>query len=203
MERMFPVFVKLGGRRVLVVGAGAVGEAKIGALLDTGARLRVVALRATVRVRRWAAAGVLAFEQRAFRPADLKDIFLVIAATSSPKVNQAVYAEAQRRRVLCNVVDVPELCDFFYPAVVRRGDLQIAISTSGQCPALARRIREQLEQRYGPEYAAWVEKQGRIRREVLGSGLPPQRQRELLRRFAETEDWAGAQNSTVQKGERA
>jgi precorrin-2 dehydrogenase/sirohydrochlorin ferrochelatase len=203
MERMFPMFVKLAGRPVLAVGAGTVGEAKIGALLDTGARLRVVALRATRQVRRWAAAGDLALEQRAFRPGDLQGMFLVVAATSSRKANQAVYAEAQRRGVLCNVVDVPELCDFFYPAVVRRGGLQIAISTSGQCPALARRIREQLEQRYGPEYAGWVERLGRIRREVLGSGLPPQRQRELLRRFAETEDWAGGQNFAVQKGERA
>lgn len=181
MERLFPMFVKLSNRRVLVVGAGAVGEAKLCSLLDTGAHIRVVALQASPTVRKWAGAGAIELQERAFVPADLDGITLVVAATSSREVNEVISAEARRREVLCNVVDVPELCDFFYPAVVRRGELQIAISTSGQSPLLAQRIRKQLEQQFGPEYAAWVAELGKIRREVLGSDLSAERKRELLR----------------------
>jgi precorrin-2 dehydrogenase/sirohydrochlorin ferrochelatase len=181
MERLFPMFVKLAGRQVLVVGAGAVGEAKIQGLLDTGARIRVVARQATAAVREWAGAGAIVLEERAFVPGDLDGIFLVVAATSPRELNESIFAEAQRRRIPCNVVDVPGLCDFFYPAVVRRGDLQIAISTAGQSPLLAQRIRKQLELQFGPEYARWVAQMGKIRREVLGSDLPAETKRELLR----------------------
>ena len=181
MERLFPMFVKLTGRQVLVVGAGAVGEAKISSLLDTGAHIRVVALQANSAVQEWANAAAIVLEERAFAPGDLEGVFLVIAATSSRELNGFIFTEAQRRQILCNVVDVPDLCDFFYPAVVRRGDLQIAISTSGQSPLLAQRIRKQLEQQFGPDYANWVEELGKIRREVLSSDLPVERKRELLR----------------------
>lgn len=181
MERLFPMFVRLANRQVLVVGAGAVGQAKIGSLLDTGARIRVVALQASPTVRKWAEAGAIELQERAFVPADLNGITMVVAATSSPEVNEIISAAARRLQILCNVVDVPELCDFFYPAVVRRGELQIAISTSGQSPLLAQRIRKRLEQQFGPEYAAWVAELGKIRREVLGSDLSAERKRELLR----------------------
>jgi precorrin-2 dehydrogenase/sirohydrochlorin ferrochelatase len=205
MERLFPMFVKLAGRRVLVVGAGAVAEVKIRSLLDTGARIRVVALQAKRAVHEWANAGAIALEERAFVPADLDDVFLVVAATSSRELNELIFSEAQRRQSLCNVVDVPELCDFFYPAVVRRGDLQIAISTSGQSPLLAQRIRKRLEQQFGPEYAEWVAELGKIRREVLGSDLPLERKHELLRSLAGQEEFdfnAGRQKSAKAKGEQ-
>ncbi|HEV2116236.1 MAG TPA: bifunctional precorrin-2 dehydrogenase/sirohydrochlorin ferrochelatase, partial [Terriglobales bacterium] len=128
----------------------------------------------------WVASGAIALEERTFAPGDLEGVFLVVAATSSRDLNGFIFTEAQRRQILCNVVDVPELCDFFYPAVVRRGDLQIAISTSGQSPLLAQRIRKQLEQQFGPDYANWVEELGKIRREVLRSDLPMERKHELL-----------------------
>lgn len=184
MERLFPMFVKLAGRRVLVVGAGTVAEGKIRGLLDSGADIRVVALEASSTVRRWADAGAIGLEERAFAPADLDGVFLAVAATSGSELNQLIFAEAGRRQILCNVVDVPELCDFFYPAVMRRGDLQIAISTSGRSPLLAQRIRKQLEQQFGPEYAGWVRVLGNLRREVLDSDLPPEHKRELLRSLA-------------------
>ncbi len=195
MERLFPMFVKLAGRRVLVVGAGVVGEAKISSLLDTGAHIRVVALQANSAVRDWAASGAISLEERAFAPADLDGIFLVVAATSSRETNGFIFTEAQRRQNLCNVVDVPELCDFFYPAVVCRGDLQIAISTTGQSPLLAQQIRKRLEQQFGPEYAGWVAELGMLRREVLGSDLPAERKRELLRSLAEQDEFNFAKTS--------
>ena len=193
MERLFPIFVKLAGRPVLVVGAGAAAEAKIRGLLDTGAQVRVVALQPNPAVQNWATGGAVALEERAFTLGDLEDVFLVVAATSSRELNEFIFSEAQRRQILCNVVDVPELCDFFYPAVVRRGELQIAISTSGQSPLLAQRIRKRLEQQFGPEYAAWVAELGKIRREVLSSDLPADRKRELLRSLTNQDEFhAGA-----------
>ncbi|PYX79945.1 MAG: siroheme synthase [Acidobacteria bacterium] len=184
MSSMFPMFVKLEGRPVLVVGAGKVAEGKIEGLLDTGAQIRVVALKATAAVRERARRSKIDFEERAFTPSDLDGAFLAIVATPSRALNEAVYREAQRRGVLCNVVDVPELCDFFYPAVVRRGDLQIAVSTSGQSPSLAQRVRQDLEQQFGPGFAEWVAELGATRREVLKSDLDPATKRELLQSLA-------------------
>jgi len=201
MERLFPMFVKLAGRPVLVVGAGAVAEAKIRSLLDTGAQIRVVALQAKPVLREWADAGTIDLEERAFAPDDLEGIFLVVAATSSRELNEFIFGEAQRRVILCNVVDVPELCDFFYPAVVRRGDLQIAISTAGQSPLLAQRIRKRLEQQFGPKYAEWVAQLGKLRREVLSSELPAERKRELLRSLTSQDEFSFASGRSGGEGE--
>jgi precorrin-2 dehydrogenase / sirohydrochlorin ferrochelatase len=198
MERLFPMFVKLAGRQVLVVGAGAVAEAKIRSLLDTGARIRVVALQANPVVREWANADAIVLEERAFVPTDLDGAFLVVAATSSRESNELIFGEAQRRGILCNVVDVPELCGFFYPAVMRRGDLQIAISTAGQSPLLAQRIRKKLEQQFGPKYAEWVAELGKLRREVLSSDLPAERKRELLRSLTSQDEFNFAKCSGTQ-----
>jgi precorrin-2 dehydrogenase len=192
VKSLFPAFLKLEGRSVLVVGAGKVGEPKIAALLATGARICVVALAASPTTQEWAQAGLVVLHQRAFLPADLDGVFLVVVATGSLELNQMVFQEARSRGVLCNVVDVPEQCDFFYPAVVRRGDLQIAISTSGQSPFLAQRIRQQLERQFGPHYAPWVKELGETRRRVLASSLPAERKRELLQSLASPEAFESA-----------
>ncbi len=181
------MFLKLEGKHCLVVGAGKVGEVKIGGLIDTGACVHVVALKAAAAVHEWAREGKIALELRAFTPEDLDAAFLAIVATASPGLNQFIYREAEKRGVLCNVVDVPEYCDFYYPAVVRRGDLQIAISTSGQSPSLAQRIRQQLERQFGLGYAPWVAELGATRRLVLASDLDPERKRELLHSLASRE----------------
>jgi precorrin-2 dehydrogenase/sirohydrochlorin ferrochelatase len=187
MSNLFPLFVKLEGKRCLVVGAGKVGEPKIGGLLDTGARVHVVALEASETVHALANAGKITLELRAFAAEDLDGTFLAIVATASRDLNASIYREAQRRGILCNVVDVPEYCDFYYPAVVRRGDLQIAVSTNGQSPSLAQKLRQQLEQQFGPGYAAWVAELGETRRLVLASDLDPQRKSDLLHSLASRE----------------
>jgi precorrin-2 dehydrogenase/sirohydrochlorin ferrochelatase len=184
---LFPMFLKLEGKRCLVVGAGKVGEPKIGGLIDTGARVHVIALEASEVVHQWAKDGKITLEVRAFSKTDLAETFLAVIATSSRALNESIYREAQRGGVLCNVVDVPELCDFYYPAVVRRGDLQIAISTNGQSPSLSRKLREQLERQFGPGYAQWVAELGETRRLVLASDLDPQRKGDLLRSLASRE----------------
>ena len=189
---LFPMFLKLAGRTCLVVGAGRVGEPKIGGLIETGARIRVVALQATDAVREWARAGKIELELRAFSSDDLDGVFLAVVATASTSLNQRIYREAQSRSILCNVVDVPDLCDFFYPAVVRRGDLQIAISTAGQSPSLAQKLRQQLEKQFGPAYAAWVAELGETRRLILASDLEKERKLELLHSLASKEAFEAA-----------
>jgi precorrin-2 dehydrogenase/sirohydrochlorin ferrochelatase len=187
MSNLFPMFLKLEGKRCLVVGAGNVGEPKIGGLIDTGARVRVIALRASEMVQGWARAGKITLELRAFNTEDLDGTFLAVVASASRALNESIYRAAQRRGVLCNVVDDPEHCDFYYPAVVRRGDLQIAISTNGQSPSLSQRLRQQLERQFGPGYAQWVAELGETRKLVMASDLDPERKSELLHSLASRE----------------
>jgi precorrin-2 dehydrogenase/sirohydrochlorin ferrochelatase len=189
---LFPMFMKLTGRRCLVVGAGKVGEPKIGGLINTGARVQVVARQASNQVLEWARAGKIDLELRAFSTVDLDGKFLAVVATASGHLNKNIYREAQLRGVLCNVVDVPDLCDFFYPAVVQRGDLQIAISTAGQSPSLAQKIRQQLEKQFGPGYASWVEQLGKTRKLILASDLDKETKWELLHSLASREAFEAA-----------
>jgi precorrin-2 dehydrogenase / sirohydrochlorin ferrochelatase len=192
VTNLFPMFMKLAGKQCLVVGAGKVGEPKIGGLIDTGARIHVVAIAASDQVREWANAGKIDLELRAFSSADLDGKFLAVVATASRSLNELVYHEAQRRGVPCNVVDVPKYCDFFYPAVVQRGDLQIAISTAGQSPSLAQKLRQQLERQFGDGYTEWVEQLGATRRLVLASELDKETKLELLHSLASREAFEAA-----------
>ena len=181
------MFLKLEGRRCLVVGARDVAESKIAGLLDAAAQVRVVALEATPQVQSWVATGEIEWLARPFEPADLDGMFLVVAATSSPELHDQIHAEAQRRGVLCNVADVPELCDFYYPAVARRGALQIAVSTSGQSPALAQRLRRELEEQFGPEYEVWLQQLGEEREKLFAARMDPEERRRLLHDLASAE----------------
>ena len=190
---LFPMFMKLEGRSCLVVGAGTVGEPKINSLVTAGASVRVVALHATAAVAEWAQAGAITWEARAFNSADLDGTFLVIAATNSGDVNAAIFHQARQRNILCNGVDDPEHCDFYYPAVVRRGDLQLAISTNGQSPALAQRIRRELEMQFGAKYGAWLEELGRARQQLLASKIDPEQRRRLLHELASHEAFKKAE----------
>lgn len=194
---LFPIFLKLQGRPCLVVGAGAIGEPKIDSLLTSGASVRVIAPSASPAVAEWARAGSILWEAREFNNSDLDGVFLVIAATSSRQVNGAIFREAQQRNILCNVVDDPEYCDFYYPAVVRRGDLQLAISTNGHSPALAQRIRRELEVQFGQEYGEWLAELGKIRRQLFASELNPHDRRRLLHALASREAFERAQSAGI------
>jgi precorrin-2 dehydrogenase/sirohydrochlorin ferrochelatase len=178
------MFLKIEGRQCLVVGAGAIGEPKIRSLLVAGAEVKVIALEARPAVAEWARLGVIQWEARPFERKDLDGAFLAIAATSLRDVNEAVFQEAKHRGILCNAVDDPERCDFYYGSLVRRGDLQVAISTAGQSPALAQRLRHDIEARISPEYAGWLDRLGKIRRRMMAGHLPLERRRRLLHRLA-------------------
>jgi len=160
----FAAFLDLRGRRCLVVGGGEIGERKARALLACGAEVTVVSPTVTPGLAALAIVGRVVERRRPFRRSDLRGCALVVAATGNPEVDDAVAALARRARALVNVVDRPERCDFIVPSVLQRGQLQIAVSTGGRSPALAREIRRRLEARFGPEYAELVARTGRARR---------------------------------------
>lgn len=180
----FPMLVNLAGRKCVVVGAGSVAAGKIEGLLLCGADVVVVSPRAAPAIQRLARTGRLVWRRKAFSPGDVQGKFLAIAATSLSKTNEAVFGACVARGVLCNSVDDPEHCDFIYPAVARRGPLQIAISTGGRSPALAARLRRELERQFGPEWGAWVEDLGRRREELLKGKIPEKSRRRRLQQMA-------------------
>ena len=181
------MFLKLSARPCLVVGAGTVAESKIASLLEAGGRVRVVAPEATPQVRSWAQSKDIEWHQRPFQPSDLEGMLLVIAATSSTELHERIFDQATKRGVLCNIVDVPALCDFYYPSVVQRGALQIAISTAGQSPALAQRLRKELEVQFGPEYEDWVAQLGEVRDKLFSTKLDPKQRKRRLHEVASEE----------------
>jgi precorrin-2 dehydrogenase / sirohydrochlorin ferrochelatase len=185
--KLFPMFLKLLARPCLVVGAGTVAEPKIDSLLEAGGRVRVVAPEATPQVRSWAKSKGIEWHQRPFQSSDLEGMFLVIAATSSTELHEQIFEQATKRGVLCNIVDVPLLCDFYYPSVVQRGALQIAISTAGQSPALAQRLRKELEVQFGPEYEEWVAQLGEVRDKLFSTKLDPKQRKRRLHEAASEE----------------
>ncbi len=173
MPDYFAAFLDLRGRRCLVVGGGPVAERKVRGLLECGARLRLVSPTLTPGLAPLVAARRVEHHARRFRPGDVRGCAVAVAATGRGAVDRAVAAAARRARVLVNAVDRPAACDFILPSVLRRGQLQIAVSTGGRSPALAREIRRRLEALFGPEYAALVERAGRARRRGLASAVGP------------------------------
>jgi precorrin-2 dehydrogenase / sirohydrochlorin ferrochelatase len=145
--------LKLSGRRCLVVGGGAIGLEKVDGLLACDGEVTVVAPAVEPEIEEYAREGTVRWERRDYEPADLEGTFMVIAATDDSEANIGIYHDAERRAMLVNVVDVPPLCNFILPAIVRTGPLAIAISTAGASPALAKRMKRQIAEQYGEPYA--------------------------------------------------
>ena len=195
---MLPIFLKLDGRRCLLVGAGNVALDKVNSLLKTGApgdrpsspgwktvlQLRVVAPSARREIQQLAREGKLEWLQRAFEPSDLDGNTLVIAATDVPEVNATVYRESVRRGILANSVDDIPNCDFFFGSVVSRGNLQIAISTAGESPAVAQRLRREIDEQLPGDLGPWLENLGTLRREILAIHPRSEARRLLLHQLA-------------------
>ncbi len=176
----YPIMVDLRGRRVLVVGGGSVAYRKVRVLLDDSAEVVVVAPELTPELARLVEAAGLDWRARSFEPGDLEGCFLAVAATDDEAVNRAVFEAAEARRMLCNVVDQPELCSFIVPAVVRRGGLILAVSTTGASPLLARKIKERLADEYDEAWADYVDLLARVRRLVLARGRPAEKNRSVF-----------------------
>jgi uroporphyrin-III C-methyltransferase / precorrin-2 dehydrogenase / sirohydrochlorin ferrochelatase len=181
---LLPIFLKLDGRPGLLVGAGNVALEKLNTLLTTGLHLRVIAPEAKQEVRQLAMEGRVQWVQRAFDPADLDGNFFVIAATNDAEVNATVYRESVRRGILVNSVDDPPHCDFYFGSVVRRGELQVAISTAGESPAVAQQLRREIDEQLPQDLGPWLTQIGQFRREILATHPAGKDRKALLHRIA-------------------
>ncbi len=182
---MLPIFVNLEGRRGLLVGAGSVALEKIGSLLKTGVMLTVVAPDARPEIQQLAVEGKLRWIERRFVPSDLDGNLLVVTVTDSAQVNSAVYEAAVERNIICNSVDDIPNCDFYFGSVVSRGSLQIAISTAGESPAVAQRLRREIDEQLPQDLGPWLENLGELRREVLATHPKREARKALLHQLAE------------------
>lgn len=149
---LYPIFLKLEGKNCVVFGGGEVATRKVESLLKAGARVTVVSPDLSPRLFQLWREEKLTCHYRPYRTGDVRGHVLAVSATNNPNVNREIVAEAREAGVLVNVVDVPELCDFYVPAILQRGDLQIAISTNGTFPALAREIRLRLEKEFNTSF---------------------------------------------------
>jgi len=178
--KLYPLYVRLEGRLCTVIGGGEVAEHKVLGLISAGARVRVVSPTLTSRLRTLAQTDAIDHVERGYQHGDLADSFIAFATTDDESVNAGVAAEAREHGVMLNAADRPSLCDFVSPAVLERGDLLIATSTSGASPMMARRIREQLELQFGLEYADALEILRAARRRLAAEGRSSAERRRVL-----------------------
>ncbi len=186
----YPICLDLKAKTCVVVGGGRVAERKVLGLLSCSAQVSVISPELTEELKRQHVEGNLQWIEREYRQGDLAQAFLVIAATDDEETQKQVYDEAVSNNLLLNVADVPQRCNFILPASVKRGDLTISISTAGKSPALARKLRQKLEKRFGPEYRTLVNILGAVRPEILASGLSQAENERLFKELLH-DDMAG------------
>ena len=170
--RYYPLFLDMAGRKCVVVGGGNVAERKVARLLACGARVEVVGKSLTPLLALWSGEEKVVHRDADYQDSCLAGAFLVIGATDDEAVNGRIAKDARALGIPVNIVDDPARCDFLLPSVVERGDLSIAVSTGGRSPALAKKIRKELEAVYGPEYAILLEILGELRGKVIAGGRP-------------------------------
>ncbi len=185
----YPIYLELAGRRAVVIGAGAVALRKVQALAETGARVIVVAEHVPANLQEEFLLPNVELVVSSYSKDYLAGATLCIAATNEPAVNQRVYNDCQALEVLCNVVDQPELCDFFVPAVVKRGALQIAIGTEGNCPAYAGHLRKKLETMFTDAHGQFVEELEKVRRRLITEIPDADRRKALMGELAGDESF--------------
>ncbi|OIP64388.1 MAG: siroheme synthase [Nitrospirae bacterium CG08_land_8_20_14_0_20_52_24] len=180
----YPIFLNLQGERTLIIGGGRVAERKARSLLKSHAHVTVISPELTSGLRRLAQAGRIIHKERKFLSSDLNGIRLIICATNDTAVNRKAAVQAERKGILYNVVDVPELCNFIVPSMVRRGDLTVAVSTGGGSPALSKKVRQEIETLIGPEYKTFLkllrEARPKIQREIPEKSRRTRAYREVI-----------------------
>jgi len=188
--RPYPVMMNLDGKQVVVVGGGRVAMRKIAGLIESGARITVISPELVKELKGLHEIGRISWIAKEFDEA-LLDFFpetaLLFGTTDRRSVNVSIQAAAVKRKMLCNIADMPDLCTFIVPAVITQGDLMISVSTGGSSPALARRIREDLEKRFGPEYAAMTKLLGELRKQIVKSGSTSDENRKLFLEIVDSE----------------
>jgi precorrin-2 dehydrogenase/sirohydrochlorin ferrochelatase len=178
--RYYPVNLDIRERPCLVVGAGRVGARKVKTLIQCGAMVTVVSPEASSSILQLAADKAIVLKERPYRSSDVGGMFLVIGATDDETLNRRIHADAEHRHLLCNIADRPEICNFVLPAIVRRGDFVMAISTAGKSPAFAKHIRKRLEDQYGAEYGELLDLMGAIRSRLLAEAHEPEAHKTLF-----------------------
>lgn len=185
--RYYPLFLDIAGRKCVVVGGGSVAERKVKRLLACGARVEVVGKSLTPLLAAWKEEEKVVYRNAEYGDSSLADAFLVIGATDDEAVNGRIAADARALGIPVNIVDDPAACNFMLPSIVERGDLSIAVSTGGRSPALAKKIRKELEALYGPEYEILLEILGKLRGKVIAGGRPSDENRELFEAVVSSE----------------
>ncbi len=178
--RYYPVNLDIQNRKCLVVGGGSVGTRKVMTLLDCGAIVTVVSPDVTEQLSELANNGKIELIKRDYRSSDLDGMFLVIGATDNEELNSRIHSDSEKLNKLCNIADRPNVCNFILPSVVSRGDLVIAISTSGKSPAFAKKLRKDLEKEFGMEYAEFLKLMGAIRKKLLAEAHAPEAHKPLF-----------------------
>lgn len=182
--KYYPIFLDIRNKACVVIGGGDVAERKVVSLISAGARVTVVSPEFTVNLVRMGEDGKILLIRRLYQEGDLKGAFLAYAATDEEDINKRVYMEGAKKGILLNVVDEPEMCDFIVPSVVKRGALSIAISTGGASPAFAKRLRMEMEERYGEEYSVFLEIMAAIRQKLLTKGSVSDKNRKIFNKLA-------------------
>jgi len=181
--RYYPVNLDIKDRACLVIGGGGVGTRKVKTLVDCGAVVTVVSPEVSAQLEKMAAAGLVTLEKRAYQATDLQEKFLVIGATDDEVLNRRIHADAEALNTLCNIADRPEICNFILPAIVNRGDLVLAVSTSGKSPAYAKKMRKDLENQFGEEYEPFLRLMGAIRQRLLSEAHAPEAHKPLFEKL--------------------
>lgn len=180
MAVRYMISLDLKNKKCLVVGGGKIAERKVRSLLECGALVYVVSPGIIPALASMAAEGLLICRRRRYKSSDLEDMFLVFGATGREEVNRQIADDCAGRNLIVNIVDDPAKCNFYVPATVRRGSLAIAVSTGGKSPLLARKIREELELVYGPQYEDFLEMLGVLREEVIKNVPDPEKKKQIL-----------------------
>ncbi|OEF98764.1 precorrin-2 dehydrogenase/sirohydrochlorin ferrochelatase family protein [Desulfuribacillus alkaliarsenatis] len=186
MERFYPIFLRIKDKLCVVVGGGNVAERKVMTLLEDGAKVKVISPDITKTLSALAEAGEVEWKPRYYEVGDLLGAFLVYAATNSQEVNQQVYTDAQKHSILVNTIDNQELCDFIVPSRIDKGKLQICISTSGASPALAKQIREELEEHFCDEYQMFLDWMQQLREWLLKNEPDEQTRRQIFKQAVQS-----------------
>lgn len=183
--RYYPIFLNIRQKNCLVVGGGRVGTRKVKTLVECGAIVTVVSQDFTAELLDLAASGKVSLKKRSYSKKDMKNIFLVIGATSDEALNRRIYRDAEKMGVISNIADRPEICRFILPSIVHRGDLVIASSTTGKSPAFAKKLKNELESAYGEEYALFLMLMGRIRERLLAEDHEHEAHKEIFTELVE------------------
>jgi precorrin-2 dehydrogenase/sirohydrochlorin ferrochelatase len=179
----YPVSLDIKNRKCLVVGGGGVGTRKVMTLVDCGAKVTVVSPDVRGNLLELADRGLIILEKRPYRKTDLNGMFLVIGTTDDEELNRQISIDAEKLNMLCNIADRPKVCNFILPSIVNRGDLTISISTSGKSPALAKKLRIELEEQFGNEYAELLRLMGAIRKKLLSHKHEPEAHKHLFEKL--------------------